>query len=294
MLCLIRSLCRHQTMLPSFMISGAHISRLVSSVPEERLHEHFNKVMKREEVPLFRSFDVYSKSLPVRECNGEVLHLHQYPLYVNMEELTSMANRLFLKTKNIRHVVKYLAAPSASGKTASILHAFLNHVEGGGECTHTHYVYLSFSNNQDNFYRLLDSVNISTFEDTAEGQGADFIYSSLKHLLEESPTSEVGSFLLCNKEPPPQKKTLSDMTNYLRDMFGGESRILFHLDEHRMMCSQKQEEGTAFCRGALGTLAKLPNATVVATYTSIPPSPRNFRQPSAGTLYRCQVWMCML
>lgn len=125
---------------------------------EERLHEHFNRVMKSDNVPLFKSFDVYRRSLPVRrnQASGRQLPLYTLAHWACEDDIASMANQLERTTKE-RALVKYLAAPGASGKTSSVLPAFLRSAERGGGFTH--YIYLAFANNGYNFYQLSPDGN---------------------------------------------------------------------------------------------------------------------------------------
>merc|ERR1711865_895644 len=81
-----------------------------------------------------------------------------------------------------RRSVKYLAAPSASGKTSCILPAFLKGKDMG---KFTHYLYFAFDNNDgQQFYvdpfRPAEDVDVKL----AEKQGAAFALWIMKVLLE--------------------------------------------------------------------------------------------------------------
>ena len=245
---------------------GLHFNRFITSSAAERLREHFDSKMKDKNVPLFRSFDNYVNSLPVRGQHQNLpLRLHEIPYYVHEDGMSSMAERLFSPLPTARAVVRYLAAPTASGKTSSILHAFLNHLEKGGNCSH--YLYMSFANNNRRYYSYYsDENNISTHQVDAEKQGASFVYHCLKHLLDESPCAEGPFCIPC--------APLDDVSNKLKyllcDRCGNDSKILVHLDEHHRMLPSSGKKQAHFRRGALGTLAELPNVEVVATYTERP------------------------
>jgi hypothetical protein len=82
------------------------------------------------------------------------------------------------KSEQIRTWVKYIAAPSSSGKTTCMLPAFL-------KTTLTHYFYIAFDNNQNNNYRLWsESSLISKIPDIARLQGADFMLQCIKRFLD--------------------------------------------------------------------------------------------------------------
>lgn len=62
----------------------------VSSTIEGRLHDHFDRAMKTDRVPLFKSFDVYKKSLPVRgdHASRKILPLYTLLYWVYDEDIT--------------------------------------------------------------------------------------------------------------------------------------------------------------------------------------------------------------
>ena len=145
---------------------------------EEHLRSYFNEFMKNEDVHLLKSFDTYEKSLPRRKINGgkKVLELYKLPYYVINEDLDTMVTNL-LEPQSNRTVIKYLAAPSGYGKTSSVLQAFLRSTDG--DEGFTHYFYLAFNNNADNYYRVDDTLEPSHPLD----QGANFIYDCVVHHL---------------------------------------------------------------------------------------------------------------
>ena len=116
------------------------------SLLEDRLESHFNKVMKCENIPLLSNFNVYKKCLPQRHLVGiGNVPLYQLPHWTCEDDMAQQ-----LKEDGC-HVRYYLTAPGCSGKTSSILPAFLKSAEEGG---FTHYLYLDFANNGHQFYRM--------------------------------------------------------------------------------------------------------------------------------------------
>ena len=261
------------------VIPGRRFKSFVSptvedSTIEERLRAHFNKVMKNANVPLFKSFDAYKKSLPVRVQSGsnKVLPLYTLPYWACEDDITFFVDRLENESFTDRVVVKYLAAPGGSGKTSAILPAFLRSAERGG---FTHYIYLPFDNNYSRFYHCFDGYE-KIRQALAINQGASFIFSCLKHLFEESSGTTGTCMFPCEEHPLEHLETENRLNNYLRDKIGPNYRILFHLDEHRKMCHREVNsegdiaKGALFNRGAMQTLARIPNVTVVATYIKRP------------------------
>ena len=79
-------------------------------------------------------------------------------------------------TGGTRKVVKYFAAPSASGKTCAVLPAFLR--SAGKEGGFTHYIYIAYHNNRRNFKAFPNKpVDYSLI---AYKQGTAFIVNCLK------------------------------------------------------------------------------------------------------------------
>ena len=208
---------------------------------------------------------------------GKELPLYTLPYFVSEDSIASMAHGLLHRGKE-RALVKYLSAPGASGKTSAILPAFLmgTKIDGG----FTHYVYLTFDNNNCRYYKLDPESNEVISVKFAQEQGASFIYECLQHLLMKFPGERDYPFYLpCNTTPPKWDTTVANMKTFLDDKIGPHHRVLFHLDEHRKMCQRGLEgyedmcPGALFSRGAMQALANLPGASVVATYTRRPPLP---------------------
>ena len=146
----------------------------ISPSLEDSLKEHFNKVMKCDSIPLLADFDVYKKSLPVRESFSSdkvFIPLYELPHWVHDQDLKSFANQLKNKSFLSRNHVKYLSVPPHSGKTSCILPAFLKNTKSEGGFTH--YFYFTFDNNDGRIYE--NDGEISNSSIIALRQGASFI-----------------------------------------------------------------------------------------------------------------------
>ena len=163
------------------VICGTRWTSTVHSSLEDRLKVHFNKVMQNDNIPLFKDFEVYKSSLPVRreDTTGDQVPLYKLPHWTVENDMKSLAYQLE-KPTHLRAKVKYLCAPGSSGKTSCILPAFLKSTENEKD-GFTHYLYLAFSNNDSNFFQVSKSSKITN---DAESQGASFIFECLKILLE--------------------------------------------------------------------------------------------------------------
>lgn len=252
---------------------------------EDSLREKFQQTMISNNSRLFSSWSNYERSLPRRkyDMKGIPSYLPLYTLdyYVQDKNLQEFANEIRKPSSKanaqIRTAVKYITAPSCSGKTSSILPAFLR-------TDLSHYIYIAFDNNEHNNYRLLQSdVQMSRDDDIAYNQGADFIFNCVKCYL-DSPLPGPHR-IKCNPNPPEYQETQRVLEIYLREKLGDNHMCLFHLDEHRKMCPRFLDDGTGkdFSRGAMQLLAEISRAVVVATYTDLP------LIPSRGSSGICRV-----
>ena len=240
----------------------------VNTSARANLQEYFHLHMKSDKTKLFKNFDTYKQSLPVRECvGGIVLPLYMLNYYVREDELAAMATDLLPDVDDARRVVKYVAAPSKSGKTASVLPAFLK-TEG----KLTHYLYLAFSNNNEACFSVYPSKPNSN-RDIAENQGAAFIFECVKRLL-DVPNSLSDYIITLDDNPRLSVETSHLLAAYLAENLGSDTTVLFHLDEHKKMCyrldNNEDDTGRDFSRGAMKALARISNAVVVATYVDPP------------------------
>lgn len=143
----------------------------------------FDKNMKDENVPLFQNWSMYSLSLPVREFSGGILKLYTLKYFAPYKYLRAMAEDLARETIDYRGWIKYLAAPAASGKTCSVLPAFIESstlsTNGG-----THYLYLAFANNKNRHFLVYPHTPSSDVI-KANMQGAAFMVKCVESLLND-------------------------------------------------------------------------------------------------------------
>ena len=161
--------CRFNTQMK---VSKSETSRspsspvVFSSSIEDLLREKFIKKMISNSTK-FSCWPNFEKSLPRRKYNvkGTELYIPLYTLeyYARDDDLQRFANEIMEppeESEQIRTWVKYIAAPSCSGKTTCILPAFL-------KTTLTHYFYIAFDNNQNNNFKLRSPFLISNDPDIA-------------------------------------------------------------------------------------------------------------------------------
>ena len=251
----------------------------------EELRKKFNKFWPTENpTALFQTFETYKASLPVRLRQlrigqHEWLKLHELPYFCSDTDVRSMASQLEVMpselgdgSSDVRNLVKYVCAPAGSGKTSSILPAFL-------QSNFTHYLYIACANNNNRKFNL---DPYKPFDDRVQAcrQGAAFALQCVNMLLmEEKPRA----FSISIKEQLTQEIATEKLVKLIRRHFGKDSRVLFHVDEHRQMCYRSgaaHDPGAYFSRGAMETLAGA--GTVVATYTEPPSIPVVITDASSG------------
>ena len=237
--------------------------------------------MINSNIPLFKDFESYSRSLPVRRYihkSGEFkeyIALNTLNYYVDPDDLTKMVNKINdIIVPSRGDIVKYVSAPTANGKTASVLPAFLRSTEMNVKGTH--YLYIAFNNNNERSFSSIPYIPSSDLK-VAEKQGAAFMVECVKTLLERPDDEKAYEINIEAPEKVPSRKdSKNNLNEYLDEKLGKDYRIWFHLDEHGKMCDRSvgsKGDGAAFSRGAMGLLASLPKAVVIATYVEKPNIP---------------------
>jgi len=137
-------------------ISGNNIADILANEGGSinLITSHFEKYMKSDSCFLLKSFDNYQRSLPIRifedsSGNDECLQLFRLKYLVSSSQLTSLAKTMLQPLGQGRKSVKYMVGPGESGKTSSVLAAFL-------QCSgkFSHYFYIAFFNNHNNDFKL--------------------------------------------------------------------------------------------------------------------------------------------
>ena len=249
-----------------------------------KLKDCFEKNMQTHGVPLLKDYDTYQASLPVRELrNGSLLTLYHLPFYARITDLNRFAGRMSSELE-MRTSVDYIAAASHSGKSASVVVGFLRSREldfgDDARLNFTHYLYMPFANNCGNYHTEVDEAEL----ESACGKsmklrtalGAAYMRECFRQATE-------GAYLKnwqCPSDIPDfedvKKPLKKDVSTFMQRSPNGV--LLVHVDEHRSMCPDPD-----FRRGAMRVLAELPGVQVLATYTDIPPLPK---QKSSETCRR--------
>ena len=239
---------------------------------EDRLKRVFERSMRNNQIPLFSEWNSYARSLPRREFNRYDPYLYKLPYWANDKDVSDMADKLYYPRRvgggNPRNSVMYLAAPSEHGKTASILPAFLKSAE---KSQFTHYIYLAFNNNVENYFRVFGKIDED--EEVAKAQGAAFMLECFEILLN---IDNKGEMIKICKNPPTLRETKEKFATLFSRF--GEANILVHLDEHRKMCTEDSINPPSltsrnFRRGAFYSIARAKRVNVVATYINRPEIP---------------------
>ncbi len=242
-----------------------------------KLEHRFKEKMRNDNVPLLKDYTTYCAHLPRRQIDyGQVLSLYELEYWVRPADLKRMStNGIELCVPNARPTVRYISAPTGSGKTASILPAFLESPKA------THYLYLPFDHNDKKYFRA-KPYDIDAVDSTkAQKQGAAFMAQCVKNLLEGNGYGEIPVI----DDVPSIGSIENDLKSYLQQKLGDGYRIWFHIDEHRKIIERdypknirRQRAAAAFSKGAMTVLVGLYYCQVIATYED-PPT----EVPSLGT-----------
>jgi hypothetical protein len=238
---------------------------------EDRLRVQFGNTMASSKAAVFRDFDTYALSLPRRVvgATGTVLALYKLPFWADKKAVTTMAldfesNRRRLEGN--RKFVRYATAPTASGKTASILPAFLDSSEGnrlidGVNVSFSYYIYLAFDNNGDRNFTARGLIQGDYYQ-----QGAFFMLKCLRMFFK----NDVGEVNIKDQSKLPSLHMIKEEMEQELKSNASNGRCLIHIDEHRSMVHHASEgEAAQFRMGAIEALAEIPNVIIVATYTKL-------------------------
>jgi len=227
--------------------------------------------------------------------------LYQLPFYAKTKitDLNSFAERMSTEL-GMRTSVDYITAASQSGKSASVLVGFLRsrELESGDEArlNFTHYLYMPFANNGGNYQNYVDEAQLVSgcgkSSKLREALGAAYMrdcfraqtfgrgFRRLRRFLRLPCEGTAylrgwrpGAFLIFQRTKDMPEK---DVSTFMQRSPKGV--LLVHVDEHRSVCPDPD-----FRRGAMRVLAELPGVQVLATYTDIPPLPK---QKSSETCRR--------
>uniref|UniRef100_A0A0G4I5T1 Uncharacterized protein n=1 Tax=Chromera velia CCMP2878 TaxID=1169474 RepID=A0A0G4I5T1_9ALVE len=146
---------------------------------EVRLKERFDSNLQNH-TGLCRDWETYKASLPVRETGERWLRLYTLPYWGveddQEDDLLRLAKQLELKGDD-RKLVKSICSPTKTGKTTSVLPAFL-------ESNFTHYLYLAFDNNGRRRFEVSPYTPCHDIK-VAKKQGAAFAVECVRILLEK-------------------------------------------------------------------------------------------------------------
>ena len=143
---------------------------------EEQVKKIFEERMKNNSYPLFTAWNNYENWLPVRKIDGEFRKLYKLPHWIKEKDLDIVVDRLVKNletTRSGRELVRYLAAPTAYGKTSLILPAFLRSTKRKDLIGFSHYIYIAFENNASRTFSFYSQLNNNNA--LAEKQGGAFI-----------------------------------------------------------------------------------------------------------------------
>ena len=207
--------------------------------------------LEQKNCTLYETWDNVLESGPVRKHTGEDgaivnLRLHECDHWAEPADVRAMVVQLTTRKKRAgklenraRSLVKYMSNPTGSGKTKSVLHAFLasNDPEFRDATRRfTHYVYIAFGNNDGRHFKLYPSIP-SDDPALAEMQGRAFIYDCIESALCEPGKKSVGGVMIPRVDDVEECKA-KNLTELIHRCLGPDSRVLIHIDEHQKMCSR--------------------------------------------------------
>ena len=164
--------------------AGSQNEKTEIGVIEEQVKQIFEEKMKNDSFPLFTNWSNYEKWLPVRNINKKFRKLYELPHWIKEKDLDFVVDRLAYhptEARGARELVRYLAAPTAYGKTSLILPAFLRSTKRKDLIGFSHYVYIAFENNASRSFRFLSELNRNC--DLAKKQGGAFVVQCVETIL---------------------------------------------------------------------------------------------------------------
>jgi hypothetical protein len=139
--------------------------------------------------------------------------LYELPFYAKKDSFDQYVEKLKVTLQGPRSTIKYISAPTGSGKSSSssILPAFVQSigtVDGG-----VVYLYLSFANNRQRHFKWVKGKPNATLE-IAKRQGAAFICHCVKILLEHP--NDISKYNVTESFPAGTVPTVDDSLNDLQ------------------------------------------------------------------------------
>ncbi len=142
-------------------IEGAlrdYLDKLQSSYDSDSLPALFRQTEENQDqvhVPeKLRKYKKYWDHLPTRQFDSAGIKLCSVPCFIRPLDLADFASELI--NTGGRSPILYMASPTHTGKTASVLPGFLSQcmLHGEEQSRLTHYVYLAFHNNLGKHYKV--------------------------------------------------------------------------------------------------------------------------------------------
>ena len=141
--------------------AGSQNETTEKGVIEEQVKQIFEEKMKNDSYPLFTNWSNYEKWLPVREINRIFRKLYELPHWIKEKGLDFVVDRLAqlpTEARGARALVRYLAAPTAYGKTSLILPVFLRSTKRKDLIGFSLFIF-RFRNNASRTFRFLSELN---------------------------------------------------------------------------------------------------------------------------------------
>ena len=233
--------------------------------------------MENQTHELFGDIVNYLKHLPARDVGGKSLKLYELLFCCRSRQLQSLCTDLLQASHLKRSPVKFIVAPTHSGKTACILPAFL---QMRRDRSMTHYIYLPFHN--CDLHHEPPIIPEGMFNNMSPSDVEEIGFAYLIHCLRCTLASTCARThlrfdarsarwrqLICDRSNVTYADQLrKDYAQLIQGILGNRGvKLLLHVDEHG-----KMEKNPVFRRGALVRAAKNERVAVIATFTEMPPA----------------------